>query len=250
MIQTCGGNHIPKAEAVTATGYAVPQPGSSLAQLIGWFSPVPKGALVVTASSTLGELPRFSPQNLVEGSPMPWIANFGDSLPWIELSWPGMHSVSEVAINPTPDANIPTVVSITPTGGKTVVRTLTSKGGIVKFPATVTDSLKITFLSNQDHLFQSPMSGLGVSLPVGLESVSVPELLTVPDSSPSTSTRFDLSCGKGPTAEIDGQTYGTSVSGTFGDLINLKPVAFRLCTSTDGVRLNRGTHNFSTMDAG
>jgi arabinofuranan 3-O-arabinosyltransferase len=241
---------IPKAESVTATGYAVPQPGPSLAQLIEWFSPVPKGSLVVTASSTLGELPRFSPQNLVEGSPLPWIANFGDRLPWIQLSWPGMHSISEVAINPTSDANIPTLVSITPAGGKTVVRTLTSKGGIVKFPETVTNSLKITFLSDQGHLFQSPMFGLGVSLPVGLESVSVPELLTVPDSSPSLSTRFDLACGKGPTVEIDGQRYGTSVSGTMGDLINLKPVAFSLCTPTGELSLGQGTHNFSATDAG
>ena len=241
---------LPKTESVTATASALPKPNSELEQMIHYFSPVPNGSLKVTASSTLGGLPKFSAQNLVEAdTPEPWIANLGDKHPSIDVSWPGKRAVSEVELTTTSGASAPTEVAITPLGGQTVDRSLSGKQSVLKFPTTVTDSLKISFLSASAHLSVTPANGVGVPLPVGLHAVSVPGLLTVADPGPNVSNVVFLPCGKGPQVTLDGKDYGTSAYGTVGNLINLQPMLLSLCTPPSGLVLQRGVHNFKTSDS-
>jgi arabinofuranan 3-O-arabinosyltransferase len=241
---------VPKTESVSAAGYAEPQPGTALEQIVRWFSRTPYGSLQVAASSTLGGLPKFRAQNVVEANtPEPWIANVGDATPSLQLSWPGKRPVNEIQITTTSSASIPTQVSITPAGGTATVLSLPAKGGVLKFPEIATDSLKIRFLRNQGHLSVTPISGVGVPLPVGVTGVTVPGLLTVPDPGPNPSTPVNLACGQGPKVTIDGKSVDTSVSTTLGDLINLRPATLTLCAPSTGLTLQAGRHEFLTSDS-
>jgi len=238
---------VPKSESVLATGEAVAEPGPVLEQMIHFFSPVPNGSVVVTASSTLGGLPKFAPQNLVEHSDEPWIASIGDQSPSVELSWNAQQPVSAVAITPTSSASTPTEVAITPQGGKTVVRKLPARGGVVRFPEAVTDSVKLQFLASRGYLGVTPDFGVGVPVSVGLRAVSVLGLRTTRDPGPDLRARFSLPCGQGPKVDVDGWTFETTVIGSVGDLVDLKPVALGVCAP---LTLTRGMNNFSTADTG
>jgi arabinofuranan 3-O-arabinosyltransferase len=243
---------LPKKESVTAVGTAIPQPGTGVDNLISFFSPVPtKATYTVTASSSLGSLPKFSPQNLVEtDSKAPWIANIGDQQPWINVQWAFRRAVSSVKLAPTGTASTPTQVAITPLGGPTVVRSVPAKGGVLTFPETLTDSLKIQILRSEGHLSVTPSLGVGVPLPVGLSAISIPGLLTSAYRyhGPNLNERFRLTCGDGPRITLDGKSYDTSIAGTVGDLVNLRPVAVTLCTPNDGLALESGVHNFASSD--
>ena len=241
---------IPRAETMSASGYAVPQPGSSLGSLIKWFNPVPAGGLKVTASSTLGGLPRFSARNLVDGSPQPWIAAVGDRSPSLNISWKGKHPVSSLLLTLTPTSSRPTEVSITPAGGNSVLIPVSAKGGVLTFPTVVTDSLTVRFLRVDERLSATPNFDIGLRLPVGLAAVAVPGLLTAPVAIPNMAKPFALACGRGPTVMIDGKTMETSITGTIGDLLDLEPVALTLCIPSSGLTLPAGIHTFQSEDTG
>ena len=61
-------------------------------------------------------------------------------------------------------------------------------------------------------------------------------------AAPDSGDTFQLSCGQGPSISIDGESYGTSVSGTVADLIRSLPVRVRLCAADDQVTVGPGRH--------
>jgi arabinofuranan 3-O-arabinosyltransferase len=61
-------------------------------------------------------------------------------------------------------------------------------------------------------------------------------------AAPARGETFQLSCGQGPSISIDGESYGTSVSGTVADLIQSMPVQVRLCAADNQVTLGTGRH--------
>ncbi len=245
---------LPKAGTYTAFGTAVPQPGRSLDDLIGLLTAQRRGSLAVTASSTLGDLPRFRAENLINKSNRPWIADIGDRRPSLSLTWGIQQPVDSVSLVLTPGVASPTKVSITPGGGPTYVRSVPQPRhadvATVNFPSTVTNSLTVRFIGVTRRLSVTPNFGVGIPIPVGLQSLSLPGLITVGIAPTDMNRRFTLSCGEGPTVDLDGKPTETSVTGTIGELVNLDPVLISVCTPTGGLQLQAGTHGFEAESAG
>ena len=80
----------PAATAVSMLGQATPTPGAALNALL----PAVTSNVRVTASSTLGQLPRFDATNLLTSSGRPWMAGQGDAQPSLTFSWSGAETVS------------------------------------------------------------------------------------------------------------------------------------------------------------
>ena len=89
-------------------GQAVPTPGPALSSLI----PKVTSNVQVTASSALGQLPRFNASNLVTGTGAPWIAGQNDTRPALTVRWSGDRTVSSIVIRPTSEASHPLRVQI------------------------------------------------------------------------------------------------------------------------------------------
>jgi arabinofuranan 3-O-arabinosyltransferase len=233
---------LPRAEAAVGTGNALPTAGPALSAMLLWLHPLPPGALEVTASSSLGDLPRFNPENLVEASGLPWIAALGDRHPSITLSWKGVRPVSSVTLRDSPLASRPTEIAITPAGGRTVYRAVPRKGGIISFPTAVTDSLEIRFVRIAPWTTVSPTFDVEMTVPVGLDAVTVPGLRTTAVTPLDGNKLVTSSCGYGPIVDVDGHQTQTSFVGTLGELTDLRPVLIRLCTPATGLQLSAGSH--------
>ena len=239
---------LPKSEVVSAGGSAVPLASAFLNSLVQIVDPIPVGGLQVTASSTLGGLPRFRAENLVDGSGLPWIAEVGDQAPSIDLTWRGDRPVDSIRLTLSSVTARPTELSITPAGGKPTLVPVPRDGGSIRFPAVVTDSLEIRFVRETHQAMVTPNLIEGLRLPVGLSSISVQGLTTTPAPPPNMNRTFRLACGGGPTVQIDGRTMQTSITGTLDDLIDLAPLPITLCTPPGGLRLSAGTHMFEAAD--
>ena len=224
------------------TGTAIPQAEPSLSALLDVTAPPPSSSLTVTASSWLGDLPRFRPDNLAEHSGSPWIAAIGDSQPSITLRWNSPKTVDSIALVPSTQASVPTEISISSPTESRADLPVPRAGGIVSFTPLTTDSLKVTFVRSAPRVTVVPATGVELTMPVGIAAVGVPSLYTVPVAPPSLATPVTLSCGHGPAVSIDGTLVPTSVSGTLGDLIDLRPMQITACTPTNGLPLTAGTH--------
>lgn len=178
---------------------------------------------------------------------MPWIAEVGDHAPFIDVSWSGSRPVDSIKLSLSSLAARPTKVSIAAPGGKPTIVSVPRDGGLITFPKVVTDSLVIRFVRVTNQALIAPNLIEGLRLPVGLSSISVPGLVTTPVARPDMNTRFTLSCGRGPSLQIDGKTWQTSSTGTVGDLINLETVPITL-SAKGGLRLSTGTHTFGAED--
>ncbi len=75
----------PATATVSMLGLVTPTPGPGLSALL----PSVSSSVQVTASSTLGQLPRFAASNLLTGSGLPWIAGQGDHAPSLTFRWSG-----------------------------------------------------------------------------------------------------------------------------------------------------------------
>jgi len=236
---------LPKAMNAHITGYAVPSQSTTLEQLLEFLAPLPRQSLKVTASSWLGVLPHFRPLNLISPGREPWIAGLGDKKPVIVLSWSHPARVRSLALKLSPFASRPTEISITgPSGTPDVVR-VPKSGGVVRFTPMVTDSLRIQILHSAKSVTVTPDFGVELTVPVGLAKVSVPGLRTAKVPALKTLTPITLRCGQGPTIVVDGRTVQTSVSGTLGDLLDLRPMPFAACTPQGGLPLAPGANRFA-----
>ena len=74
---------VPRTTTVHITGAVTPVPGPALDPLL----PKVVSDVSVSASSTLQDLPRFGPDNLLSDSGRPWIADLGDKAPSLTFTW-------------------------------------------------------------------------------------------------------------------------------------------------------------------
>ncbi len=231
---------------VRASALALPGPG--LDTVLDRLAPAGNSVLHVSASSTFGSLPQFSPDNLFTGpGQVPWIA--GSANPVLSLSWHGKRRISEMAVEPTSGITaVPESVRITsPAGTRTAP---VGFGGLVQFPALVTDRIDISFPTVATASITNPISGQLAPLPVGVQRLSIPALADLHVSAPNPAAQFRLPCGQGPWLTVDGRRYPTSVSGTFGDLTQFLPVQVQLCTPGTRVSLGAGRHALTVAGAG
>jgi arabinofuranan 3-O-arabinosyltransferase len=226
---------VPKATTLSITGTATPTPSPAIANFI----PRPSSTLKVSATSTLGNLPRFGPDNLVIDSGRPWIAALDDTSPAITLSWTGgERRVDSINLDLSSEAARPRDVVVTTIAGSTTVA-VPRTGGIIKFPPVVTNEIILFFQNPTKKKSVIPGYNLSFDVPVGLKNVSIPALGDTTAPTASTTPRV-IPCGFGPTIRIDGMTLKTTLSGTVGDIEALRPMALSVCGGP--VRLSAGNH--------
>jgi arabinofuranan 3-O-arabinosyltransferase len=240
---------IPKAMTARLSGYAVPTPSATLEQFLEYLAPAPATSLHVTASSWLGYLPRFRPDNLVSDSSSPWIANYGDATPSLELSWGRTRTIDSISLTLSSQASRPTKIAITSATGTRLVLSVPKKGGVIDFPPLTTASLDVQILSISTNDQLSPLTGVESPLPVGLSRIAIPAL-DAPVAAPlNNDAPVTFPCGQGPPIQIDGKSIPTALSGTLGDLVDLLPMRMVACPSLDGeVSLAPGTHSFAAAN--
>ncbi|HWF80015.1 MAG TPA: alpha-(1-_3)-arabinofuranosyltransferase family protein, partial [Streptosporangiaceae bacterium] len=224
---------------LSATAIAIP--GRGLNALIAKLAPAPKHTLQVTASSTWGSLPSLAPSNLFKaGRQGSWIA--GAANPVLRLRWHGKRTIRRMVLLPVPGFGAaPESIKITsPEGVRYASIGLAGFTEIV--PPLTTDRMTISFPVVQYATTAQPVSGQPVQLPVGLSKLSIPALAGLRATTPTASTPFKLACGSGPILRIDGRTFRTKVTGTFGDLTQFSPVHVSLCSAGSDVTLGAGRH--------
>jgi arabinofuranan 3-O-arabinosyltransferase len=233
---------LPKAMATDVSGYAVPVPGPALEALLDFYAPPSLLNPQVTASSWLGDLPHFRPANLLGPTWTPWIAAIGDLHPSVTLTWNGQHTIDSAALTLTPDASRPTEVAVSGATGPAQQVRVPRNGGLIHFTPIVGTVLRMQILQSAPKQTISPAYDSPITLPVGLASLRVPGLDLAAIPAPDLSFSLSLACGQGPPIEVDGSSIPTSVSGTLGDLVDLKPLQVTTCALPNGLPLSAGHH--------
>ena len=213
----------PASTTVTMLGQATPTPGTALRALL----PAVTSNVQVTASSTLGQLPRFDATNLLTASGQPWIAGQGDSQPSLTFSWTGTRTVSSIHLTPTSNAARPLEVEISSPTSQFLV-SVPRHGGTLTFPPMTTDTLTVQFVKVARTIGRVPASGTRFVLPVGVAGLSIPALGHV-TATTAANGAVVLACGSGPTVTLDGKALQTKVQGTLSQLENLQPMALAVC---------------------
>ena len=225
--------------SLTAT--AVATPGPALNRLIASLTPASRSAFQVTASSSWDSLPRYGPDNLFSSAGgLPWIASSTDANPRLHLSWQGKKTVSELILSPASGAAaFPATVEVASPHGARLARV--GPGGAVRLvPPLRTDQLTISFPGTEP--VAASVDGVPGPLPIGLSKLTIPALAGLHAAAPDAGATFALACGQGPSLNVDGAPYSTSVTGTVADLTQSLPVQVRLCAPGGQLALGRGRH--------
>jgi arabinofuranan 3-O-arabinosyltransferase len=228
----------PAASRLATTLTVVPTAGSPLRSLINRLTTATRSQFTVTASSSWQNLPAFRPDNLFHRtSGLPWLASATDRSPTLTVRWHGRRTISELILDPASRVALaPASVRIASRAGTQVAPV--GSGGVVTIrPALRTSRLQITLVTSQAQA-NSPF-------PVGLSGLRIPGLHGLSQAAPKGGNAFQLACGQGPAVSIDGRIYQTSVAGTIGDLVQLRPVRARVCGNGGTIALPAGKHQLA-----
>ena len=235
---------LPKTMNAAITGYAIATTGSSLDQLLDNMSAPPSALTVQTsASSWLGDLPVFRPQNLVDTASQPWIAGQNDQRPSITLSWKKPESIASIGLTLSRLTSRPTEISLSDSAGFKTSLPVPRRGGFVHFSPVTTNSLTIGFESSAPRLAATPAYGVEYVVPVGLSKISIPGLVS--SVALPASERFTSPCGQGPTLSLNGVSTPTALVGTVGDLMDFRPMPFLACVPKAGLSFPAGSNTFA-----
>jgi arabinofuranan 3-O-arabinosyltransferase len=227
---------VPLRLGVTAS--AVAQPSDGLDTLLGRLARPQRTALLVSASSTWGDLPEFGADNLFNPkTSTPWIS--GSSNPVISASWHRARRISEIVVQPAYGfAAAPTKIKVTSPAG-TRQATIGLGGVAMLTKALTTNQIQISFPGWAKAAQPGTSSGQPV---LGLAKLTIPALAGLHVDTLDKTAKFSLACGSGPVISIDGRNLATSVSGTLGELSGGLPVSVRLCSQDSSVTLGSGKH--------
>jgi arabinofuranan 3-O-arabinosyltransferase len=250
---------VPSAVSLRLSASALALPGAGLDTLLGdallgdaqsgdtqpgTGSAPGKGVVRVSAASATGPLPAglFSPSNS-----QPWIAD--STVPVIQLSWKGKRRISSLVVVPAYGVgSTPETVEISSPDGSRAAPI--GFGGVVTFSRPlITSRISVSFPRVHQATTVSSTDQVSV-LPVALSRLNVPALANLRPVVPEQTAAIRLSCGRGPTLTVDGQTYQTSVSGTFGELSQFRPLQVGLCTPGGTLTLNAGQHTLIAQTPG
>ncbi len=234
---------LPRAMDATVSGTAVPVPGPALDRVLAFAAPTADQALQITASSSLGDLPRFRPQNLVEQSTSPWIAGIDDTDPSLTLRWGEVRPVGVLTLGFASKASRPTELTISD-GTQSQKVSVPPIGSTIYFTPMTTDRLTVEFTGVAHRLGAVPVDGIPITVPVGLSSIGLPNVTSTVPIAPAPTTPVDLPCGTGPEVAIDGNPVTTAITGTLGDLVDLIPMDLRVC-AYPAAGLAAGRHTLS-----
>ncbi|MCT2582771.1 DUF3367 domain-containing protein [Actinophytocola sp. S1-96] len=199
---------------------------------VGGSVPVTLDGMTVSGSSQVAGDPAAGPLAAVDGDPdTTWIADGTDLRPTLRLTWDrpvaidGLHmSTSDTSGGARPTDLVVRV----PQGEQTVPVT---PDGVARFSLT-TAELELTVVGVEDR----------PGAPAGISELTFPGV-----DPPAPPTRFEVPCGSGPTVELDGFRYQTSVSGSLADYLAHRPLPLSTCRDLEGgVDLPAGGHELRT----
>ncbi|MFV2103835.1 alpha-(1-_3)-arabinofuranosyltransferase [Micromonospora sp. LOL_024] len=216
---------------------AVPRPGGEL--------PLTGTKVTATSSSRLGGDPAVAAHAAIDGDPgTAWLADTGDLRPTLVLSWSGERRIDRLRLRATrsPVGSLPQRVEIRTADRE--VEVPVDADGTVRFPAVRTDRIEIVVRETEYRL--ADQRGNGWPATAGVAEVEIPALANL--MSPiDADTRLVESCGDGPTVELDGVRYETSITADLADVLAGRPVPIRVCGEGGAVLdLPAGGHRLAT----
>ncbi|GAA0409576.1 alpha-(1-_3)-arabinofuranosyltransferase [Micromonospora gifhornensis] len=201
--------------------------------------------VTASASSRLAGDPAVTAYAAIDGDPgTAWLADTGDLRPTLRLSWSGSRRIDQLRLRAAqlPVGSLPDEVEIRTPGREVVVPV--GADGTVRFPAVRTNRIEIVVRSTELRI--ADQRGNGWPATAGIAEVEIPalaKLLKPVDAD----TRVIERCGDGPTVELDGHRYDTSVDARLGDVLAGRPVPLRVCGPGGAVLdLPAGGHRLGT----
>ncbi|GAB3855445.1 hypothetical protein GCM10029963_50240 [Micromonospora andamanensis] len=198
-----------------------------------------------TSSSRLSGDPAVAAYAAIDGDPeTAWLAGTEDLRPTLKLRWSGERRIDRLRLRGSqlPIGSLPRQVEIhTP---DREVRVPVEADGTVRFPAVRTDRIEIVVRETEHRL--ADLRGNGWPATAGIAEVEIPALASLLKPI-DTDTRVVERCGDGPTVELDGFRYDTSVTASLADVLAGRPVPVRVC-GEDGAVLDlpAGGHRLAT----
>lgn len=239
---------LPRAGSMTLEAWVSPEPGPELLDL---FDADP--TFGVAASATLGDLPRFSPRNLVDGDPdtvwigarppavadsqysatvvspegvVPWQAE--DRTPTVTMSWNQPRLVAELDLGLVPAYSTPTAVRVVGAGGEREADV--GADGVARFDPLLTSSIEVSFPRVASYVVTGP-TGQQVR-PIALSSLTSPWLTDLLPGPLSEAAPIAVPCGEGPVITVGDEERQLSLSTTAEDLASLRDVEATICDDT------------------
>ncbi|GIJ21953.1 alpha-(1-_3)-arabinofuranosyltransferase [Micromonospora lutea] len=198
-----------------------------------------------SSSSRLRGDPAVAAYAAIDGDPgTAWLAGTEDLRPTLKLSWSGERRIDRLRLrgSQSPIGSLPRQVEIHTPGRE--VRVPVEADGTVRFPAVRTDRLDIVVRETEHRL--ADLRGNGWPATAGIAEVEIPALASLLNPIDA-DTRVVERCGDGPTVELDGLRYETSVSASLADVSAGRPVPVRVCGEDGGVLdLPAGGHRLAT----
>ncbi len=230
---------LPEPASFTITGEAAPVPGDELLRAVDALGQ--PGDIGVSATSTWGNLPVFSPRRLVDGDPdTSWISDPSNPVPTVTLRWDEPVTLDEVRLTATgaPTERPSSLRLESPAGDRDVVLDRADGGS---FRALTTNEVTVSFPTEVDPL-SNPARAVGVA------ELRFPALDALARSSLDSAAPVTRACGEGPPVSLDGEVLPTALAGTVADLAEARPLALTVC---DGpVDLTAGRHDVDAPPEG
>ncbi|OLF17783.1 coagulation factor 5/8 type [Actinophytocola xanthii] len=194
--------------------------------------PASPPGMTVSGSSQLAGDPTAGALSAVDGdSTTSWVADGTDLRPTLRLSWDSPRALTGLRLTTSAESGgaRPTDVLLTvPRGSQAVPVT---PDGVARFSLT-TDRIEISVLGTDQR-----MPG-----PAGITELTLSGV-----DLPAPPVSFEVPCGSGPTVELDGFVYQTSVSGSLADYRAHRPLRFTTCGDLGGeAELTAGEHELRT----
>ncbi|GAA2423680.1 alpha-(1-_3)-arabinofuranosyltransferase family protein [Actinomadura vinacea] len=184
-------------------------------RLVARYTTLP-GDVRVAASTALSAHPADQARSAFDGDRRTsWIAAANDGAPTLTLGWRRGTRVSSLTLDRPPGASGPVQVRVEGRGGQTR-EGLPDARGRITFAPLDTDRLTLTFRRG------------GRLQPFQISEVRVPGVRPLRDAG---AAPLSLDCGFGPRLRVGGPdgVVETKVTGTLGDLLEGRPVAFEAC---------------------
>lgn len=232
-------------QGYAVTGTVMPLSGAPLEKLL-----TPGPTWQAKASSRLVDAASGRPGAAIDGDPRTtWTAASGDADPWFQVVLPEPAQVSGVRVVFADGmaASRPTSLAVDLDGGVHIESPLDDQGRIV-VPRTLTRSVLLHFPQIQPAVTVDPRTGQEAFAPVGLSEVQVDgaeDLFHPVDPTSATG----VPCGFGPSLTINERVYQTSVAGTVGDLLEGRPLSWRVC-GTGAMDIPEGTVHLAATRSG
>jgi len=191
----------------------------------------------VDADSTLFDAPTLAPRNLIDDDPSTvWISANPIDDPnrhtVVTVSWLEPRVVSKLRLDLDPQFATPSSVTVTVNGE--VFECTPAADGSFEVPEVTTAAVQIEL-----H-YALPTSG-EPTLRAGLSGVEVEAIADLYEPPIDRGANFTLDCGRGPSVVIDSTRIEYSATGTYGDLMDHRPVTLTPCGPST-IDLSDGDH--------